>query len=95
MSKRIYIDSDFKCHVSNDGTMSEVQTAFFDGRCDAFIEGYRFIPDGQSWTREDGTVITGETIFPWKLFSELDASQREYERDLAQAARILLGEVST
>lgn len=90
----IYIDADCKCHVENDGTMTEVQTDFFDGKCKAFIEGYRFVPDGQTWAREDGTVFRGEMITPWKPYSELDAAQREYERELAQAARILLGEVS-
>jgi len=31
--KTIYIDSDFKCHVSNDDTMRAVETDFFDGKC--------------------------------------------------------------
>lgn len=91
--KHIYIDEDCKCHAENDGKMLEVQTDFFDGKCQTFIEGYRFVPDGQTWTREDGVVFTGEMIAPWKPYSELDQAQREYERELAQAARILLGEV--
>lgn len=78
----IYLDSDFKCHVTNDGTMREVETDAFDGKCDAFIEGYRFVPDGESWTRSDGVVFTGEMIAPWKDYAELDAIQREYERQL-------------
>lgn len=90
----IYIDSDCKCHLENDGTMREVQTDFFDGKCRTFVEGYRFIPHGQTWIREDGATFTGVMIFPWKPYSELDAAQREYERELAEAARILLGEVS-
>lgn len=89
----VYIDADFKCHTANDGTMREVQTAFFDGKCKAFIEGYRFIPDGESWTRGDGVVFTGEMVSPWKPYNELDQAQRQYERELAQAAMILLGEV--
>ena len=88
----IYIDSDFKCHASNDGTKREVHTNFFDGKCKAFIEGYRFIPHGESWTREDGVVFAGEMIAPWKPYEELDQAQREYERELARAAMILLGE---
>ena len=44
----IYIDNDYKCHTSNDGTMREVQTDFFDGKCQIFIEGYRFIPSGET-----------------------------------------------
>ena len=78
----IYIDSDFKCHVTNDGTMTAVETDFFDGKCDAFIEGYRFIPSDKSWTRSDGTVFHGEMISPWKDYAELDNAQRAYERQL-------------
>lgn len=73
--------------------MVGVENEFFDGKCDAFIEGYRFVPAGANWTREDGAVFRGEMIAPWKPYSELDAAQREYERELAEAARILLGEV--
>ena len=76
----IYIDSDFKCRTSNDGTMTEVKTDFFNGKCQAFIEGYRFIPSGRKWTRADGTVFTGEMIAPWQPYDELDALQRSYEQ---------------
>ena len=47
----VYIDSDCRCHVSDDGTMTAVQTRFFDGMCREFIEGYRFIPAGGSLCR--------------------------------------------
>lgn len=90
----ICIDSDYKCHVENDGTMVEARTDFFDGKCDAFIEGYRFVPAGKSWTREDGVVFTGEMVAPWKPFDELDAIQRRYEQEQAadmQAALEILG----
>lgn len=87
----IYLDSEFKCHTVNDGTMTEVQTNAFHGKCDAFVEGYRFVPAGESWMREDGTVFMGEMIAPWKPYSELDQAQREYEKELAKAALILLG----
>ena len=80
--KTIYIDSEFKCHVANDGTMTAVETDFFDGKCDAFVEGYRFVPEGESWTRSDGEVFYGEMIAPWKDYAELDNAQREYERQL-------------
>ena len=90
---KIFIDKEFCCHLLDDGTMTEVQTGFFYGKCKTFVEGYRFVPAGEIWTREDGTVFTGEMITPWKPYAELDAAQREYERELAEAARILLGEV--
>lgn len=79
---KIYIDSEFKCHVTDDGTMKAVETDFFDGKCDTFIEGYRFIPSGESWVRSDGVVFRGEMIAPWKPYSELDNAQREYEKQL-------------
>jgi hypothetical protein len=80
--KTIYIDSDFKCHTVNDDTMTAVETDFFDGKCDAFVEGYRFVPSGESWTRSDGVIFHGEMITPWKDYAELDAAQRDYERQL-------------
>jgi hypothetical protein len=92
---KIYIDAEFKCHVADDGTMTSVETDFFNGRCDAFIEGYRFIPSGETWTCSNGDVFAGEMIAPWKPYDELDAAQREYERELLadaeNALAILLG----
>ena len=78
--KTIYIDSNFKCHTTDDGTMTAVATDFFDDKCETFINGYRYIPYGESWTREDGVTFTGEMITPWKNYDELDITQREYER---------------
>jgi hypothetical protein len=77
---KIFVDADFKCHVKNDGTMREVQTDFFDGKCQTYIEGYRFVPEGENWIREDGVTFTGQMVAPWKPYEELDQAQREYER---------------
>lgn len=77
--KTIYIDSDFKCHVQDDGTMTSIETDRFDGKCDRFIEGYRFVPSGQSWTRQDGAVFHGEMFSPWKDYAILAAYQEQYE----------------
>lgn len=82
--KTIYLDSECKCHVASDGTMTAVETDAFDGKCDAYIEGYRFVPVGESWTRSDGTVFSGEMIAPWKDYKELEAAQAQYERDNAE-----------
>ena len=80
---KIYIDNDFKCHVSNpDGIYTAVETDFFDGKCPAYIEGYRYIPAGATWTRPDGVTFAGEMIAPWRDWRTLDAAQREYERQL-------------
>lgn len=77
----IYVDSDFKCHLTDDGTMTAVETAAFDGKCDTYIEGYRFVPGGKTWVREDGVEFAGEMVAPWKPWKELDEAQREYERE--------------
>ena len=78
---KIYIDSEYCCHTTNlDGVFQEIETDFIDGKCDDFIEGYRYIPIGKNWTRPDGIVFDGEMISPWKDYSELDVAQRKYER---------------
>lgn len=62
--KTIYIDSDYVCHLANDGTMREVQTTAFDGMHDEEIKGYRFVPFGESWTRSDGVAFSGLMVAP-------------------------------
>lgn len=81
---KIYIDSEFKCHTANtDGTFKEVETSFFDSKCDAFIEGYRFIPAGDSWKNAEGWIFRGEMVAPWKPYLELASAQTQYEADMA------------
>lgn len=77
----IYIDSDFKCHATTADGLTAVDTNYFDGKCQAYIEGYRFVPAGATWTRPDGVVFQGEMVSPWKPWRELDAAQRAYEQE--------------
>ena len=88
---KIYIDNDYKCHVSDNGTMREFDVPFFDGKCDTFIEGYRYIPADETWTRADGVEFRGEMIAPWKNYAELYIAQLEYELADADAALNELG----
>jgi len=69
--KEVYIDALNHCHPTDDGTMTAFEHPFFDGMCDTFIEGYCAELDG------NGNVYK---IYPWKPYSELDAAQRDYER---------------
>lgn len=78
---QIYIDADFKCYTALKEGRTALETDFFEGKCAAYIEGYRFVPEGSTWVREDGTVFSGEMVTPWKPWEELDAVQREYERE--------------
>ena len=90
---QIYIDCDCKCHATSGDGLTAVETTAFDGKCAAYIEGYRFVPDGSTWVREDGTVFAGEMVAPWKPWEELDAVQREYEREQAAAIEAALTEI--
>lgn len=69
--RTIYVDSDFKCHVTDDGTMTAVETVFFDGKCDIFVEGYCCEINKDC-----------DRMYPWKPLAELDEAQRSYEREL-------------
>lgn len=77
----IYIDADYKCHTAPGSGLTAVETTVFDGKCAAYIAGYRFVPSGSTWVRSDGVIFQGEMIAPWKPWDELDAAQREYERE--------------
>lgn len=86
--KTIYLDADFQCHLEAGEGRTAVETEAFDGKCDAFLEGYRFVPSGSLWTREDGEVFAGEMVSPWKNYSLLAAYQEQYEamqQELTQA----------
>jgi hypothetical protein len=61
--------------------MTAVETDFFDGKCDTFVEGY-------CYDTRNGYV----QIYPVKPFGELDAAQREYERKLLEEYEAALAE---
>lgn len=88
--RTVYLDSEFKCHVTNDGAVTPFETDFFDGRCGEFIEGHYAIPEGESLTLPDGRTFSGKMITPWKDSGELEAAQRRYEKErLADAENAL------
>ena len=81
----IYIDSDYKCYVSTEDGRRAIETDAFNGKCPEWIESYRFVPEGETWTREDGEVFKGEMVTPWKDLSEAYTAQIAYlERQNAQ-----------
>ena len=75
----IYIDSDCKCHTSPGDGLTAVETDIFEGKCSRYIEGYRFVPAGESWTREDGEVFYGEMVSPFRDYDLLAELQTVYE----------------
>ena len=82
----IYIDDDYKCHTSPGDGLTAVETYAFDGKCRQYIEGYRFVPAGQIWTREDVQVFTGEMVAPWRDSTILEEFQAIYEEEQAKQA---------
>lgn len=81
----IYIDNDYKCHTSPGDGLTAVETDAFDGKCRQFIEGYRFVPAGETWVREDGQVFYGEMIVPWRDYELLAEFQAIYEEEQSKA----------
>ena len=81
----IYIDSDYKCYVSAAEGRRAIETNEFDGKCPEWIESFRFVPEGDTWMREDGEEFRGEMTAPWKDLGNAYAAQAAYlERQNAQ-----------
>lgn len=93
MMKTIYLDSDYQCHMADDGTRHAVETDVFDGKCDAYIEGCRFIPAQMRWVRADGEVFEGEMVSRWKDDAELDDAQRSFEQKMIAAYEALINQL--
>lgn len=73
----IYIDSDYKCYVSVAEGRRAIETNEFDGKCAEWIESFRLVPAGETWTRGDGEVFTN-MVAPWKDLGEAYAAQTVY-----------------
>lgn len=86
----IYIDNECKCHVSNpDGIYTKIEAPeMFNGKCTAYIEGYRVRPEGYTYAIENGVVFgpEGSSVSPWRDLSLLEEFQRQYEEQQANAA---------
>ena len=68
----VYVDKDYQCHADPGEGLEAVEDAFFDGKCDTFIEGYCY-DTSKGYTQ----------IYPWRSSAELEAAQAQYEKDLA------------
>lgn len=89
----IYIDSDFKCHISPGEGLTAVETEFFDGKCPELIESFRFVPAGETWVRKDGVMFHGEMISPWKDVREAHTAQMNYLSDRNTQYEAALSEI--
>ena len=89
----IYIDSDCKCHTLPGEGLTAVETEAFDGKCSQYIEGYRFVPAGETWIREDGQMFHGEMMAPWRDYAILsefqEVAQEEQDKATEEIAAIV------
>lgn len=74
----IYIDSDYKCYVSDAEGRRAVETDFFGSKCPEWIESYRFVPEGETWVSPNGEMFRGEMVSPWKDLGAAYAAQTAY-----------------
>lgn len=73
----IYIDNDYKCYVSAADGRRAVETDEFNGKCAEWIESFRLVPAGETWTRGDGEVFTN-MVSPWKDLGNAYMEQMAY-----------------
>ena len=81
----VYIDKLGHCHTEYTDGRQAVEDEFFDGRAPEAIEGYMCT-----------LGVNGERmIAPWQPWEQLEAAQREYEREQLAAAQAALAESPT
>ena len=77
----IWLDDEYKCHVVNNDTFRAIETEYFNGFCTEYIEGHRFVPEGETWINAEGNAFEGEMVAAWIDFNVLDDAQRAYEQE--------------
>ena len=88
----IYIDGDYKCYTADADGRRAIETDAFDGKCEEWIESFRFVPAGETWTREDGEAFTN-MVSPWKDLGKAYAAQTAYLAGKLSAAEADIAEL--
>lgn len=84
----IYIgNADYKVYTTPAEGRTESEDSFFDNKCANLAESYRYVPAGETWTREDGNEFVGLMIAPWRDIRQYDGEQQQYLLDQITAAR--------
>ena len=89
----IYIDNDYKCYVSAAEGRRAIETDAFNGKCEKWIESYRYVPAGETWVRDDGVMFTGEMVSPWRDLTDAYAAQTAYLADQTAQYEAALTEI--
>ena len=90
----IYLDSDYVCHLDNAQGRRAIETDVFDGQPKAYIEGYRYVPQGETWTRSDGVQFQGLMVSPAKDYDRImtDVAISYLDDDEAETVTVLFEE---
>lgn len=83
----IYIDDNYKCHTENDGAMRAFDIPYFDGKCKTYIEGFVYVPQGETATI-NGVKCIGEMRAPCRDLALLDEFQAQYEAQQAETEQL-------
>ena len=89
----VYIDADYRVHTESGEGLEVMETTVFDGMPEPVIDCHRYVPGGRQWRRPDGITIHGEFIQMCVSAQELDAAQRQYEREQLAAYEQALSEI--
>lgn len=81
---KFYIDEENKCHVTDDGTMREVEDSCFDGKCPEYIEGFYYVPAGETAVIE-GVEYTGCMFSAFGDYAKMKLAQAQYELEQVKA----------
>lgn len=84
-----YIDEDYRLYVQPRPGLTAVELPEMEGKCRAYIEGYRYVPEGRVWIREDGTAFNGAMLSPATDYAALEMAQGAYEEALSRQAEEL------
>lgn len=89
--RTIYLDSDFICHAENAEGRTPIETDVFDGMPKEYVEGFRYVPQGETWTRSDGMQFKGLMISPAKDYNRImtDVAISYLDDDEAESVTVL------
>lgn len=80
----LYLDENYRAHTQQDDGETRMPwndaAGVFAGKSADYIGGYRVVPEGATWTREDGTAFPGLMIAPAVNPSVLLAAQAEADK---------------